>query len=226
MELQSYIEHTLLSPVMTYSQVDQLCAEAKQYGFWGVCVPSFWLKLAKRSLEGTDVRLVTVIGFPLGHQLTQSKLCEIDHALSHGADELDVVLNLSAFKSGMSWVKKEIVQCAEKIHEQEKILKVIVETAYLSEEELIDVCRLCEQAGVDFVKTSTGFAPTGARVKDVECMRHVLSEQVGIKASGGIKSVQQVLTLIKAGADRIGASAGVQIMNEYQNVIKNGVDQV
>lgn len=215
MELASYIEHTNLKPTLTGADVEQLITEAREHSFVGVCVPPFWVKKARRDLGSSAVKLVTVAGFPLGYHMTETKLEEIKLALRDGADEIDLVINSSAFKAQMNWVKVEIAKCAKLVHEQERILKVIVETAYLSPDELRRACQWCADGGADFVKTSTGFAPEGARVADIREMRRILPPQVGIKASGGIKTAQQAREMIEAGADRLGTSSGVSI-------VKNG----
>lgn len=201
---------------MTAADVDTLVAEAKEHALFGICVPPFWVKKAARELRGTDIALVTVIGFPLGYQMTQTKIAEIEQAIKDGAQELDIVMNISAFKSGMPWVKIELAQCAKLIHEHEAIMKVIIETAYLTEEEILKAATLCQDAGADFVKTSTGFAPTGAQIEHIKLLRKHLGEHVGIKASGGIKNLEQARAFIAAGADRIGTSTGVQIAQEEQ----------
>lgn len=210
--LHRYIEHTNLKPVITHYDVEMLIAEAKEHSFVGVCLPPFWVKKAKRDLGEADVQLVTIIGFPLGYNMTETKLEEMALAIKNGADELDMVMNISALKAQMSWVKIEIARCAQLAHEHERILKVIIETAYLSEKELEIACRWCADAGVDYVKTSTGFAPEGAKVEDVRKMRELLPSHVGIKASGGIRSLADATALIQAGADRLGTSASLSLM--------------
>ncbi|MBX9852971.1 MAG: deoxyribose-phosphate aldolase, partial [Cytophagaceae bacterium] len=187
--INEYIEHTLLQPTITDKDIDRLVAEAKEYHFSWVCVPSFWVKRAKREIDKDSINLVTVIGFPLGYQMTETKIEEIKIAIALGADELDVVMNISAFKIKMDWFKIELAKCSKLIHENQKILKVIIETAYLEHEEIIRACKICADAGVDFVKTSTGFAPEGAQKEHITLMRKHLPAQVGIKASGGIKTL-------------------------------------
>ena len=211
-KLHRYIEHTNLKPVITHYDVEMLIAEAKEHSFIGVCLPPFWVKKAKRDIGEADLQLVTVIGFPLGYNMTETKLEEMALAIKNGADELDMVMNVSALKAQMSWVKIEIARCAQLAHEHERILKVIIETAYLSDKELEIACRWCADAGVDYVKTSTGFAPEGAKVEDVRKMRELLPSHVGIKASGGIRSLADAQALIQAGADRLGTSAGLSLM--------------
>ena len=211
----SFIEHTNLRTDLMEKDIDTLIEQAKMHSFFGVCVPPFWVKKTKRDLSGCDIKVVTVIGFPLGYQQTNIKLAEIETAIEDGADELDVVLNVSAFKSGMSWVKIELAKCVGFAHQHNKILKVIVETALLNEEELIAISKIVSDAGADFIKTSTGFSTRGATVRDVELMKANIAESVGIKASGGIRSLADLNALVGAGAERIGASSGVDIMKEY-----------
>jgi deoxyribose-phosphate aldolase len=214
MNLAPYIEQTNLSPTLTHKDIDLLIEQAKQYQFAGICVPPFWIKKARRDLGNSTTKLVTVIGFPLGYNMTETKVQELQLAIDNGADELDLVVNSSALKAEMSWVKVEIAKCAQLAHEQERILKVIIETAYLNDRELELVCSWSAAAGADYVKTSTGFAPTGAKVEDIKKMRELLPAQVGIKASGGIKTREQAIELIKAGADRLGTSSGVSLMQK------------
>ena len=212
MDITGFIEHTNLNPALTIREIDRLVEEAKLYHFRGVCVPPFWVRRAHREIGDAPVTLVTVAGFPLGYNMTETKLDEIQRAIDNGADEVDVVWNISSFKTGMPWTKIEIARCARLTHDQKKLLKVIIETAYLSEDEIAEACKLCADAGADFVKTSTGFAPAGARVEHIRLMRSVLPQGVGIKASGGIKTTEQVTQLIEAGADRIGTSSAVSMM--------------
>ncbi len=208
MNLQSYIEHTVLKPDLTDLEVDQAVAVAKEHGLFGVCVPPFWVKRAARELLGSSVQLVTVAGFPLGYHMTETKLEEIKLAIRDGAREIDMVMNISAFKIGFTWVKIELAKASELCHRGEVLLKVILETSMLQEEEIIKACKWCSEAGVDFVKTSTGFLGAGASPEIVALMRSSLPSSVGIKASGGIKTREAALALIQAGADRIGTSNG------------------
>lgn len=210
--LNRFIEHTNLKPTITGKDVDRLVAEAKEHQFVGVCVPPFWVKRASREIGDADIQLVTVIGFPLGYNMTETKLEELKLAIRDGADELDLVMNVSAFKDGMPWPKIEFAKCSKICHEEGKILKVIIETAYLSDEEIVAACKLCSDAGVDFVKTSTGMAEEGAKAAHIKLMRSVLPSNVGIKASGGIKNYEQAVELISAGADRLGTSSGIEIL--------------
>ncbi len=212
MELARYIEHTNLSPTLTIASIDKLVDEARHYNFLGICVPPFWVKRAKREIGKDNISLITVAGFPLGYNLTETKLDEIKRAIDNGADEIDVVWNVSSFKTGMPWTKIEIARCSKLVHDHQKILKVIIETAYLSDAEIVEGSKLCADAGADFVKTSTGFAPSGATVEHIRLMRQAVPAEVGIKASGGIKSREQAIQLIEAGADRLGTSSGILLV--------------
>jgi len=213
MNVAGYIEHTNLSPILTIRDIDKLVEEARQYNFYGVCVPPFWVKRAKREIGEDAIALVTVVGFPLGYNMTETKLDEIQRAIDNGASEIDLVWNISSFKTGIPWTKIELAKCSKLCHDQHKIIKVIIETAYLSDAEIVQACKLCADTGADYVKTSTGFAPSGAKVEHVQLMRSTLPEEVGIKASGGIKTKAQALAMIEAGADRLGTSSGVSIVN-------------
>lgn len=210
--INRFIEHTNLKPTITGKDVDKLVAEAKEHSLLGVCVPPFWVKRAAREIGKADIQLVTVVGFPLGYQMTEAKEEETRLAIRDGADEIDVVMNISAFKDGMMWFKIELVKLSKMIHESERMMKVILETAYLDDAEIIKAANIAKDAGVDFVKTSTGFAHAGAQVNHIKLMRENLPSQVGIKASGGIKTLEDATALIKAGADRIGTSSGVDIV--------------
>jgi deoxyribose-phosphate aldolase len=217
MEIASFIEHTNLSPTLVISDIDRLVEEAVQFTFYGVCVPPFWVQRARREISGRKISLVTVAGFPLGYSMTETKIDEIRRALDNGADEVDVVWNISSFKTGIPWTKIEIAKCSKVVHDQHKILKVIIETAYLSDGEIAQACKLCSDAGADFVKTSTGFAGGGAKEEHIRIMRNVLPESVGIKASGGIKTRDQAEKLISAGATRIGTSCGIAIVETIRS---------
>jgi len=212
--INQYLEHTRLNTNISDRDVDKIVQEAIEFSFVGVCIPPFWVKRASRDLRNTDIQLVTVIGFPLGYQMTETKIAEIDMAIKTGADELDIVMNISAFKIGMPWVKIELAKCAQVIHSHEKIIKVIIETAYLTDHEIEKAALICSDAGADYIKTSTGFASSGAQVKDVELLRKILPSNVGIKASGGIKTRVQAEELIESGADRIGTSSAIEIVKQ------------
>jgi deoxyribose-phosphate aldolase len=212
MNIASFIEHTNLSPQLTIADIDKLVDEARQFGFHGVCVPPFWVRRAYRERSDSKISLITVAGFPLGYSMTETKLDEIKRVIDNGADEIDVVWNVTAFKTGIPWTKIEVAKCSKLAHDHQKLLKVIIETAYLSNSEIEMACKICSDAGADFVKTSTGFAPAGATVEHIKLMKKVLPSHVGIKASGGIKTNEQAVALIEAGADRIGTSSSTTIL--------------
>ncbi len=240
MNPSKYIEQTNLKPTLDGNDIEKLIEETLKYNFMGVCVPPFWVKKVKRDLLKTDTKVVTVIGFPLGYNRTETKVKEAEIALQDGADELDLVISLTGFKTNPFWAKIEIVRLAEIAHQSEKMLKVIIETAYLSQKEITETALICEEAGADFVKTSTGFASagfssssnlsknndfySGAKIEDIELIRSTVSKMVGIKASGGIKTYQQVQNFVNAGAERIGTSSGVEIMEEYKKITGSSVD--
>ncbi|WP_339608658.1 deoxyribose-phosphate aldolase [uncultured Roseivirga sp.] len=221
MDINHYLEHTNLKPTITANDIDRLVAEAATHQLFGICVPPFWVKKAAREIGTADIQLVTVIGFPLGYQMTEAKVTEIEKAIENGANELDIVMNISAFKTGLPWTKIELAKCAKIIHEADCLMKVIIETAYLTDEEIVLASKLCADAGTDFVKTSTGLSGAGAKVEHIELMRKILPSNVGLKASGGIKTLADAQALINAGADRLGVSSAVSIMAEYYASQKN-----
>lgn len=209
------IDHTLLSPAASSGDVLQLCAEAKQFNFYSVMVNPSWVALATAQVHGTPVKVGTVVGFPLGANLTVTKLAEAEAAAQNGAHDLDMVLNIGALKSGdRVLVQTEIRSLVHVAHEHGAILKVILEMALLSQEEKILACALAAEAGADFVKTSTGFAASGATAADVALMRGVVGHDIGVKAAGGIRTAAQLTEMVEAGANRIGASASVAIVRE------------
>ncbi|WP_345165272.1 deoxyribose-phosphate aldolase [Nibribacter koreensis] len=211
--LAPYIDHTVLRPDTTQQMVAQLCQEAADHQFAAVCVPPCFVRQAVDALQDTGVQIATVVGFPLGYQLAKVKFFEAHQALTEGATEIDVVMNIAAFKSGLlDEVTAELHELSTLCHFKNAVLKVIIETALLSPEEIIQICELCVQAEVDYVKTSTGFAARGASVEDILLMRAHLPEHIKIKASGGIKTKEAALALVKAGADRIGTSSGVSLL--------------
>ena len=217
--IAGYIDHTLLRPDADERMIRQLCAEATAYQFAAVCVPPCFVKIAVSALGAGDVNIATVVGFPFGYQTAEVKFFEAHKALSAGATEIDVVFNLAAFKSGkLAEVENEIGELATLCHLRGALLKVIIETALLSEAEIILACELCAEAEVDFVKTSTGFSSRGASVADITLIRQHLPETIRIKASGGIRDAWFAKELILAGAARLGTSAGVQIIQngDYQ----------
>jgi len=209
-----YLEHTILKPNITHQDIDKIVQEGIENEFKGICIPPFWVKKARKDLGNSEVQLITIAGFPFGYNKTETKIFEIEQAIEDGADEVDIVWNLSAFKAAMNWVKNDIAKCAELLHKNSKLLKVILETAYLNKEEIVSGCMICKDAGADYVKTSTGFAHEGATVENIKIMRSALPSSVGIKAAGGIKDFATAQAMIEAGADRIGTSSGVKILEE------------
>ena len=209
------IEHTLLKPDATRNQVAAVCQEAVHYGFHAVMVNPAYVALAAAQVRGTPVKVGTVIGFPLGANLTVTKLVEAETALRQGAHELDTVMNIGALKSGdRVLVQSEMRSLAQLAHRQGAVLKLILENALLSQEEKILACALAVEAGVDFVKTSSGLANSGATASDVALMRGVVGLKIGVKAAGGIRTAAHLLEMVDAGANRIGTSAGVEIVQE------------
>jgi deoxyribose-phosphate aldolase len=212
----SLIDHTLLSPGASSREIISLCADAKRYGFYSVMVNPAWVALAAAQVHGSPVKVGTVVGFPLGANLTVTKLAEAEAAAQNGAHDLDMVINIGALKSGdRVLVQTEIRSLADMAHAHGAILKVILENALLSQEEKILACALAAEAGADFVKTSTGFAASGATAADVALMRGVVGHDIGVKAAGGIRTAAQLTEMVEAGANRIGASASVAIVREF-----------
>jgi deoxyribose-phosphate aldolase len=215
--ISSYIDHTVLKPTTTHMDVKKICEEAVQYGFAAVCIPPTLLAIGRRELAGAFVKVATVIGFPFGYSVPKAKLAETEQALIDGADELDVVINLIAVKDGdWSFLADEISLITDTIHANGKIIKVIIESGILTDEEIIRCCELYSQAGVDFVKTSTGYAERSATPEAVRLMRQHLPPGIKIKASGGIRTYEFARQLIEAGADRLGCSASVAIVNQLR----------
>ena len=213
-ELAKYIDYTLLKPTATIEEIDRLCKEAKEYGFWSVCIGPEYVKRAATFLKGTGVKVCTVVGFPLGFDDPGVKLVETKDAVEDGVDEVDMVMNLGAFKSGeLDLVSAEIKEVADYCRGRGKLTKVIIECCYLTDEEKAKAARLVEGAGADYVKTSTGFGPSGAKVQDVVLLKKNLT-RCKIKAAGGIQTLGQALEMIQAGASRLGTSHGVKIMQE------------
>ena len=215
MNLAPHLDHTLLRPDCTADQIRQLCREASEYGFASVCVPPCYVALAAEALAGTAVAVGTVVGFPLGYQDSRTKFREAEYAIEAGATELDMVINMAWLKSGnVAQVEEEIEDLADLAHVHDALLKVIIETALLTEAEIVLAAQLCAEAGADFVKTSTGFASRGASVADVELLRANVPAKMRIKASGGIRTRASALALLAAGADRIGSSNSVALLGE------------
>lgn len=215
LNLAAYIDHTILKQTTTHAEVDKLCVEASLENFMAVCVPPKYVPDAKKLLDGSRVRIATVIGFPLGFNTLEVKVKEIENSLEMGADEVDMVINLSALKSGdWKFLEHEIESCLAPVYAQGKVLKVIVESGMLTDSELVSCCELYGNHEIDFMKTSTGYADNGASLHAVELMRAHLPRRIGIKASGGIHTLAFAKELIAAGATRLGCSASMQIMKE------------
>lgn len=220
-QVSGWIDHTLLKPEATAAQVRVLCQEAMQYHFASVCINPVYVPLASGLLRNAPERVCTVIGFPLGATLPEYKVFETLASINAGASEIDMVLNVGALKSeAYGLVLNEIQAVSATAHNQGAITKVILETALLTRREKILSCLISKAAGADFVKTSTGFGPGGATVEDVELMRRVVGPEMGVKAAGGIRTYADALAMIRAGASRLGASAGVKILQEAE-AIKN-----
>ncbi len=207
------IDQTVLKPDATRNQIVALCAGARNYGFASVCVNPFWVPLAAAQIAGTEVKVCTVCGFPLGAATTASKVFEAEDAVRAGAREIDMVINIGALRSGdHETVRRDISAVAEAVHSGAAILKVIIEAALLDDAQKVAACHLAERAGADFVKTSTGFGPGGATARDVALMRAAVGPETGVKAAGGIRTLEDLEAMVEAGANRIGTSAGVQIV--------------
>ncbi|MEF9425928.1 MAG: deoxyribose-phosphate aldolase [Candidatus Mariimomonas ferrooxydans] len=219
LNIAKLIDHTLLKPYATEKDIQKLCDEARKYDFFSVCVHPFFVKKAKNMLSGTDVKLTTVIGFPMGMTLTRVKIYEAMEAALLGADELDIVINLGAVKTG-KWgiIKKEISDLVTATPDITH--KVIIETCYLSDDEKIKASIAVMEAGAEFIKTSTGFAPAGAAVRDIAMIKTATKGKTGIKAAGGIKTLNDILSFVRAGATRIGTSSGADIMKDYLSGIR------
>ncbi len=211
MNIASYIDHTLLKPIAQSKDIEQLCKEAKEYHFASVCVNPCWVSYASKLLQGSDVKVCTVIGFPLGANDSKVKAFEAKTAIEQGASEVDMVINIGALKAGDYETVQKDIEAVRKASAG-KTLKVIIETSYLSDEEKQKVCQICAACGADFVKTSTGFSSNGATVHDVALMAASSGEKVKVKASGGIRTREDALKMIEAGASRLGTSAGIKII--------------
>lgn len=215
-DLAKFIDHTLLKPDSTLNDIKRLCEEAIEYNFYAVCVAPSFVTFSKEILKDYGIKVATVIGFPLGYTSTKTKLFEANECIKLGADEIDMVINIGMLKSkNYNYVFNEIFLVKNEIGD--KILKVIIETSLLNQEEKVIASSLVKAAGADFVKTSTGFSQGGATKEDVELIKKVVGDNFGIKASGGIRTFQQAIDLIKAGATRIGTSSSVKIMEEDGN---------
>jgi len=215
-QLAKMIDYTLIKPTATRNDIEKLCEEAESYGFGCVCVNSMYVSLAKQLLKGTDVKVCSTVGFPFGATLPEVKAFEAEKVVEKGAREIDMVINIGALKSGnYETVKKDIEALVNvKRSHSDLVIKVIIETGYLTPQEKIMACRLAKEAGADFVKTSTGLVG-GATVEDVKLMRETVGKDMGVKAAGGIRTFKQALAMIESGANRIGTSTGVAIIEEF-----------
>ena len=215
--LASQIDHTLLKADATAADIKKICCEARKYGFASVCVNPYWVPLAAAELSGSAVKVCTVVGFPLGATATEGKVAETENAIRHGATEIDMVINVGELKGGnYDAARQDIEAVARAAHKGGAILKVILETALLDDNQKIVASTLSKVAGAEFVKTSTGFSTGGATVHDVALMRQVVGDEMGVKASGGIRTLEDLKNMAAAGATRIGASASVKIMETAQ----------
>ncbi len=218
MEMNKYIDHTLLKADATYDKIETLCQEAKEYDFASVCVNSYWVKTCSELLKDTDVKVCTVIGFPLGAMSTKAKAFETSTAIEDGASEVDMVINIGELKAGhYDAVLEDIKAVVEAA--KGNCVKVILENCLLTKEEIVKACELCVEAKATFVKTSTGFSTSGATVEDVKLMKDTVKNACLVKAAGGVRCYQDMVNMIEAGADRIGTSAGVKLM---QNETSDG----
>lgn len=217
MQLNKYIDHTILKPTTLIADIEKLCAEAQQYQFAAVCVPPPFIKLARHLLQGSPVKVATVIGFPFGYSAVEAKIAEIVLAMIDGAEELDIVINLIALKNNdWQYLANEINHIMPVAKSKGKVVKIIIESGILTNDEIIKCCDIYGVAGIDYLKTSTGYAEKGASVEAVKLMRLHLADQVKIKASGGIRTYEFARQLVEAGAERLGCSAGVAIVQGSQ----------
>jgi len=217
-ELAKYIDHTNLKPYASREDIRKLCDEAKEYGFYAVCVNPYRVKDARGFLKDTDIKIVSVVGFPLGATFTEVKVQEAIMAVNSGAQEIDMVINIGALKDGdYELVEKDIREVVNAVHPMGVKVKVIIETCYLNDEEKRIACQIAKKAGADFVKTSTGFGTAGAKVEDIQLMREVVGRDMGVKAAGGIHHAKEALAMIEAGATRIGASRSIQIIESLRD---------
>ncbi|MBW8348162.1 deoxyribose-phosphate aldolase [Bacillus sp. IITD106] len=207
-----YIDHTLLKADATKENITTLCEEAKKYHFASVCVNPTWVQYVSSVLQATDVKVCTVIGFPFGATTPETKAFETKNAIENGANEIDMVINIGALKDGNFELVERDISAVCAAAKGKALVKVIIETSLLTDQEKENACKIAKKAGADFVKTSTGFSTGGATVKDIELMRKAVGPDLGVKASGGVRTIEDVQSMIKAGATRIGASSGVAIM--------------
>jgi len=211
--IASYIDHTILKPDTTKEMVKKICEEAKEYKFASVCVNPYYVKYVSELLQGTEVKVTSVIGFPFGSNTKETKAFEATDAINNGANELDMVINIGALKDKDYIIVKEDIKAVVDAANGKAIVKVIIESSLLTDEEKIKVCQLAKESGADYVKTSTGFSTGGATVEDIRLMRETVGPKIGVKASGGIRDLNKAKEMIEAGATRIGASSSVDIVN-------------
>ncbi|MEN1969355.1 deoxyribose-phosphate aldolase [Lentibacillus sp. N15] len=216
-ELAKYIDHTQLKPETTAEKIEQIVQEARKYQFASVCVNPYWVAYCYDQLKDTDVKVCTVIGFPLGATTTETKVFEAKQAVAHGAAELDMVINVGELKSNHEAIVKQDIEAIVAAAAGKALVKVIIETSLLTNEEKVRACKLAKQAGADFVKTSTGFSGGGASIEDIQLMRETVGSEMGVKASGGVRDTKATKAMIAAGATRIGASAGIAIIAGSDN---------
>ncbi|MEO1780750.1 MULTISPECIES: deoxyribose-phosphate aldolase [Enterococcus] len=213
MELNRMMDHTLLKADATEEAVLEIIEEAKKYHFYSVCINPTWVKLAAEKLAGEPVAVCTVIGFPLGANTSEVKAYEARDAINNGADEVDMVINIGALKSAQYKKVQQDIEAVVEAAKDRALVKVIIETALLTNEEIVKACELAQAAGADFVKTSTGFSTSGAHAEDVRLMRETVGPEMGVKASGGIHTAEEAMAMVEAGATRLGTSASVAIIN-------------
>lgn len=216
LNIAQYIEHTNVSPIATRKDIEKLCQEAKKYNFYAVCVSPMYVSLAKKNLSKTNIAIVCVVGFPHGSSPTESKVIEVKKAVSHGADEIDMTMNIQAFKDkNYDYVYDDIRAVIKAA--KAKVVKVIIQVGYLTKDEIKKAARIVERADANFIKTGTGYGPRDVRISDVRTIYQTLKGSTGIKASGGIHTCQKALSMIRAGADRIGTSHSVKIMRTWEH---------
>ncbi len=221
MDIARMIDHTILKPEASLSQIEKLCSEGKEHGFFSVCVNPVWVRYCVETLKESGVKVCTVSGFPLGGNKKEVKTKEAQMASEDGADELDMVINVGALKSGDWKSAEEEIKGVREVLGNDKILKVIIETCLLSKEEKIQATKIVMDCGADFVKTSTGLSIKGATVEDVRLLKGVITDRIRVKASGGIRDYQTAMKMIDAGAQRIGTSSGVKIVQEMKDLTKS-----
>src|SRR5215207_3595348 len=221
MSINQFIDHTILKPITTLADIEKTCEEAMQFNFAAVCIPPYYVRDAKQIMGNSSVKIATVVGFPFGYNHYSSKLIETEQALSDGAIEIDMVMNIAAFKSNdLAYLENEIKEISDRVKEKKAVLKVIIESGILTNDEIIKCCDLYQHFPVDFLKTSTGYADRGASIEAVKIMREHLPSTIDIKASGGIKSYEFARQLLDAGATRLGCSASVAIIKGEAAEIK------